>query len=200
MENKRFIKAAENLDTIAKIGAGCMRAASIVCIIFAILVLILGEKMYAPNSISLDLDFVKINLADEYQTADMPLRIHTIIGLAVVAILCEMGHFILRLIRNILAPMKEMRPFEENIPKDLRKIAWISLSSGALIQIAGIVERVMLTKAFPMDAILSSAAIAGYEYSFTINFNFVLIFCVIIFLSYIFSYGQKLQQESDETL
>lgn len=200
MENKRFIKAAENLDTIAKIGAGCMRAASIVCIIFAILVLILDEKMYAPNSISLDLDFVKINLADEYQTADMPLRIHTIIGLAVVAILCEMGHFILRLIRNILAPMKEMRPFEENIPKDLRKIAWISLSSGALIQIAGIVERVMLTKAFPMDAILSSAAIAGYEYSFTINFNFVLIFCVIIFLSYIFSYGQKLQQESDETL
>lgn len=200
MENKRFIKAAENLDTIAKIGAGCMRAASIVCIIFAILVLILGEKMYAPNSISLDLDFVKINLADEYQTADMPLRIHTIIGLAVVAILCEMGHFILRLIRNILAPMKEMRPFGENIPKDLRKIAWISLISGALIQIAGIVERVMLTKAFPMDAILSSAAIAGYEYSFTINFNFVLIFCVIIFLSYIFSYGQKLQQESDETL
>lgn len=200
MENKRFIKAAENLDTIAKIGTGCVRAASIVCGIFVILVLIFGEKVYALNSLSLDLDFIKIHMADEYLTTAAPLRFHAAIGLAAVAILCEMGHTILKLIRDILAPMKENRPFESNIPHDLRKIAWIVLIGGAVLQIAGIVERLILTRAFPMDEIFSSAAIAGYEYSFTIDFNFVLIFCVIMFLSYIFSYGQKLQQESDETL
>ena len=48
--------------------------------------------------------------------------------------------------------------------------------------------------------LFASAAVSKTEFVFTMNFGFVLIACIIFFLSYIFSYGQALQQESDETL
>ena len=71
---------------------------------------------------------------------------------------------------------------------------------GGLLQVLGMVGRMMLARALPMDVIFSSPAIESVEYVFTIDLGFVWIFCIVIFLSQIFEYGQKLQQESDETL
>lgn len=96
--------------------------------------------------------------------------------------------------------MKEGRPFEADIPANLKKLAWTVFVIGAVTQIAGIAERIILANAYPIEQILSSSTIAKIEYSYTIDFNFVLISCIILFLSYIFAYGQELQKESDETL
>ena len=48
--------------------------------------------------------------------------------------------------------------------------------------------------------IFASAVIAKTEFVLTMNFDFVLLACVIFLLSYVFTYGQALQQDSDETL
>mgnify|MGYP003558602748 CR=1 FL=1 len=53
---------------------------------------------------------------------------------------------------------------------------------------------------FDLEKIISSEAISKIEHNYTLDLGFVLVFAVIMFLSYIFSYGQRLQQESDETL
>lgn len=55
-------------------------------------------------------------------------------------------------------------------------------------------------KACPAEQIVNMDVISKLEYTFTIDFTFVLAFCIVMFLSYIFSYGQILQKESDETL
>ena len=82
----------------------------------------------------------------------------------------------------------------------MKKIGWGILIGGLLSELVGVVARILLIKAYSIDELFASATITKTEYIFTMNFDFVLIACVVFFLSYIFTYGQLLQQESDETL
>ena len=74
------------------------------------------------------------------------------------------------------------------------------LGCGALVQVVGVIERVLLVKIYPLEQILVSDAIEKIEYVNVVDFTFVIIFAILMLLSYIFAYGQTLQRESDETL
>ena len=96
--------------------------------------------------------------------------------------------------------MKNGRPFEEGISANLKKVGIWVLVGGFLSELVGIVARILLINAYSVDELFASAAISKTEFVLTMNLGFVLIACVIFFLSYIFAYGHVLQQESDETL
>lgn len=200
MNNSKLIKTAKLIDTIARIGGKIIRAFGIVCLIFTVLVLIFGEKMFVPGSLTLDLDFVKLHLSDEFQGITSLVKLFAIAGLLTGSILCFMIHHISVLVQKILAPMKMGRPFEEGIPSCIRQIARTFLIGGGIAELLGVAERILITRAYPMDEIFSSAAVSKVQYLFSIDLDFIWISCIILFLSYIFSYGQTLQQESDETL
>lgn len=200
MKQDKLIKTASDLDSFAKISSILFHAASIICLIGAGLVLILGQKILIPGSLSLDLDFIKLYLSDSYQTFTPALKFYITVCLLSVALLCWIVGYGLKLVRQVLAPMKAGRPFEQHVPKTLRKIAWVVIIGGTATQLLGILARVLSTQVFPLEAIFSSAAIARLEISFIFNFDHVILGSVILFLSYIFSYGQALQDESDETL
>ena len=200
MENKKMKNLATTLDTIIKVSGEIFRAAGIVCAIMAVLVAIFGEKMIALGETSLTLGFVKLYVSESMEINTGFMNAYIIVGLVVVTALCFAVFFALRLLNSILEPMKYGRPFEDQIPAKLRKLAWIVLGCGAFLQIAQVVEGVILLKAFDLEKIISSEAISKIEHNYTLDLGFVLVFAVIMFLSYIFSYGQRLQQESDETL
>lgn len=200
MENKKMINSAKTLDIFAKVAGGIFSAVGCVCIVFAVLVLIFGEKMFAEGSMTLDLDFVKLHIAEQFQAVTGMMKLYTILGLLAVSVLCFLLHFICLYLRAVLTPMKEGRPFEADIPVYLRRIAWLTLGGGLAGGLIGIAERVVLTKAFPMDEIFASDAISEVEYVFNMDFGFIWVFIAFLFLSYVFSYGQKLQQGADETL
>lgn len=200
MDNKKLIKTARMLDTIVKVGGGIFRAVGFVCLIFAVLVVIFGSRMFVEGSLTLDLDFLKLHLADDFQAITGFVKLYAIVGLLVGGVLCFMMHYIAGLLRKILVPMKSGRPFEADAPKNLRRIAWTILAGGIVSQVLGIVERIFMIRAYPMESVFSPDVVAKVEYVFTMDFDFVLLFGVVMLLSYIFSYGQALQKESDETL
>lgn len=200
MNNAKMIRAANTLDTLAKVAAGIFRVCGFVCLVFAVLVLIFGSKMFVPGSLTLDLDFVKLYLADSFQAVTGMIKLYAFFGVLAAGIFCFAAYYACTILRKIFTPMKDGRPFDPDTPANLRKMAWIVLIGGGLTQIVGIIERMILTKAYPMDEIFSSSAIAKIEYVQTMDLSFVLVACVILLLSYIFSYGQTLQKESDETL
>ena len=82
----------------------------------------------------------------------------------------------------------------------LKKIAWIVLGSGAVTQLFGIIESVLLNKIYPLEQLFASDAIEKIEVTNVMDFTFVFIFGILMLLSYIFAYGQTLQKEADETL
>ena len=199
MNCKKMITTANNLDTIFRIAEGFMKAFAIVFAVFVVLMKIFKEKL-VMGSVSLDLDFVKLHLSGEYGMVAGSVLNHIDIILIIGCLGCIAIRYALGALRNILAPVKTGRPFDREVPASLRKFAWIILAGGGLIQVLGIVGRVLLVNSMDMDAIFSSAAIESVEYVFTMDFGFVWMFCIVIFLSQIFEYGQQLQQESDETL
>ena len=200
MKQDKMVKVAGSLHTLAKVAGEIFKAFAIVCIVFTVLVAVFGEKVYVPGTVSLDLDYVKIHLAEEYQVVTGLMKVYTILGLIAGCGLCFLLQHVMRLTLEILAPMKEGRPFEASAPESLRKIALWVLIGGAALQVVGIVERVILVQAFPMDAIFASAAVGKVEYVFGMDFGFMVLGAVILLLSYVFSYGKELQRLSDETL
>ena len=200
MKTGKLIKTAGILDKIVRFCDGFFRAFIIVLLIFSVLVFIFGEKMFSDGSLTAELGFVKVYLSQEHQQITAPVKAYTVMSLLCAAVNCGILSFICALARKILAPMKEGRPFEKSIPEDLKKIAWVTLIGGAVSQILSLLEQIFVARALPMDAIFSSPAVAQIVYEFDLDTGFILVFFLMLFLSYIFTYGQALQQEADETV
>ena len=156
--------------------------------------------MFTDGAITLDLDFIKFHLNDNAYVNERFMKLYVCITAFVGGLICLLIYYISTLCCKILSPMKEGRPFEPSVSMDLRKIAWGILIGGLIAEGLGIVARILLTKAYTLNELFTSDAISKTEYLYIMNLDFVFIACIILFLSYIFSYGQILQQDSDETL
>ena len=199
MKTKSMTTTAGNLDTILKFVEGFMKAFAIVFAVFWVLLKIFKEKLVS-GSFSLDLDFVKLHLSGAYGNISGLVLNHIDVILITGCLGCIAIRYGIRFLRKILSPVKEGRPFDADVVLNLKKLAWVILIGGGVIQLLGILQRVLLVNALPMDVIFSSPAIESVEYVFTMNFGFVWVFCLIRFLAQIFAYGAQLQLESDETL
>ena len=198
--NEKLINTAKTADTVAKILGTVLRVFVIVFLVFVVLVMILGEKVFEAGSLSLDLDFIKLHLSNDYQAVTDIMKLYTAVGLVSAAVAFAVISLCCRQLRRILAPMKEGRPFDACVPGYLKNAAWTVFVGGCLIQLLGMIERLIATIAYPLEEVFSSAAIRDWEIVYTMDWTFVLVFFVLMLLSYVFSYGVRLQQESDETL
>ena len=77
---------AKNGDVIAKIVSNVLGVCMWVCLAFAVLVLIFGEKIFDVASLTLDLDFVKLHLNDQYKVATEGMKLYTSVGLVSAAV------------------------------------------------------------------------------------------------------------------
>ena len=200
MNNSKMTRVAKNLDIFANVGGKITFCAGIVCILVAFLTLIFGGRMFADGAITLDLDFIKFHLSDNAYVNAQFVKLYVIAATLGGGIICFLVYYVSKVLRKILAPMKNGRPFESGISENLKKVGWGVLIGGFLSELIGIAARILLLKTYSIDELFSSPSITKMEFVFTMNLNFVLIACAIFFLSYIFAYGQLLQQESDETL
>ena len=55
-------------------------------------------------------------------------------------------------------------------------------------------------KAYDLHLLLLSEKISHVEFMFVFDLSFLVVYGVLLLLSYIFRYGEELQQLSDETL
>ena len=200
MNNEKMMKGANVLDKIVKIAGGIAGAMIWVFAIFAVLVVVIGEKMFMTGSLTLDLGFIKVLLADEYQSVTPMMRAYAAAILVSGAVYAFAVRYLTGIIRTILAPMKEGRPFEAGVCASLKKIAYWIFITGGVSQVLGAACSVLMTRAFPIDAVFSSEAVKGVEYVQVMDFGFLLAGFVVLFLSWVFAYGQALQQEANETL
>ena len=201
MENNRLQKTSAVMDRIFKIAQGFLIAVAVVCAIFIPLVLILGEKMVAGAS-SLDLGSVKLDLVgDGMQLVNVSTLKPVIaceLGLYILAF--GVGWYLLRVLRQILAPMKEGRPFESGVSGKIAKLGWTALIGGAIVELAAKVIPYLDAKCYDLARIFNSEAVEGVSFNFRFFWWVVPVALVLFFLSYVFKYGEALQKESDETL
>ncbi|MBR5345045.1 MAG: DUF2975 domain-containing protein [Clostridia bacterium] len=201
MENNKLIRSASVIDRILKILQGFALAGVIVAAIFIPLTLIFGEKIVV-NSSYVDIGVLNLHLAvDSAEYLDLGhLKLSICSMLAGMILVSAATWYCLKVLREILVPMKEGTPFAEGISAKIRKLAWTVLIGGGIAEISAKVATVFETRAYHIEKLLDDSVVKSISYDYKISLWFVVAALILFFLSYIFRYGEELQRESDETL
>ena len=200
MENKKLMKSAAVIDRILKILQGFAIAGMIVAAIFIPLTAILGEKIIADAS-RLNLGVLDLRLADAKAYLDMADIKTSIIVMLIGMILASAAiWYCLRVLREILAPMKEGTPFAAGMAGKIRKLGWTVLIGGFVAEVGRRLSQLFEARAYQIERLLNMEAIASVDYNYSISLWFVFAALILFCLSYIFRCGEELQKEADETL
>lgn len=160
----------------------------------------LSPEIVGTNYQQADLGFVTFFVSESY------IPDHRILwGQAAMEIFLSLlclipTHFSVKAIRNILAPMKIGEPFHNTVSINLNRLARYVCALGIGLNLQEIISNILMTKAFDLHLLLLSEKISHVEFLFVFDFSFLLVSAVLMLLSYIFRYGEELQQLSDETL
>ena len=200
-----LIKIASILDKLLKVLAVCIKIAAVallvgLAILVAGFVFDLPPQMVSSGYDHVDVGFVTLTVADSYLpdhriiwsqiTAEMLLTLFCLVP----------AHFMVKAIRNILAPMKEGSPFHNTISLNLKNLARYTCFLGIGLNLLEIISNILLTKAFDLHILLLSEKMPHAEFHFTFDLSFLFIAGILLLLSCVFRYGEELQQLSDETL
>ena len=200
MENKKLMKSAAVIDRILKILQGFAIAGVIVAAIFIPLTAILGEKIIADAS-KLNLGVLDLRLADAKAYLDMADIKTSIIVMLIGMILTSAAiWYCLRVLREILAPMKEGTPFSAGMAGKVRKLGWTVLIGGFVAEVGHRLSQLFEARAYQIERLLNMEAIVSVDYNYSVSLWFVFAALILFFLSYIFRCGEELQKEADETL
>lgn len=204
MKNTNIIKTAGTIDRILKAIQVIMKIGSILLLVGAICILflkdtILANMEYLTTTISLGM--VQFTLSNYEGVIRSPMALTCYIALSTLffAILLVIALYALKLIRRILEPMKEGRPFD-GVAEIIRKLAWVVLIGGIAEQVFDIIVGILELRAYDMVSLVNEAMVQKIQYNYVIDGSFVVVFAILFLLSYIFQYGEELQCESDETL
>jgi hypothetical protein len=149
---------------------------------------------------SLDIGFLELEIAETYAPDRWLVLLQAAVTLLISCRLfydCRRG---MGYIREILHPMKEEKPFDSVISTNIRKLARLSINLGILFNFINLFEQIMAVFVFGLPELLVSEKITQVSGMFSVDLTFLIYWGILHLLSYVFRYGEDLQQLSDETL
>ncbi|MCD8022365.1 MAG: DUF2975 domain-containing protein [Lachnospiraceae bacterium] len=204
MEQNKMIHTARILDKITKAFRIILSAASVLMMIIggiSTIAIALGGGSFLSSSLEISFGGLSVDLTESAVsstfTYSMIISLGVLAGGIIAFIVCRIGF---GAIRAILAPMTEGRPFESSCTKALKTLAWLTLIGGAAVQIASALLNVLMSRIIDVAALFAEDNVTGATLNATFSINFLVYAAILFLLSYVFRYGEILQQESDETL
>ena len=195
-------KKLDKVFEIAHIVFGALAIASIVgvALIAAAYILKLDPSMIGTGYDSLDIGFLELEIAGNYAPDRWLVLLQAAVTLLISCRLfydCRRG---VGYIREILHPMKNEKPFDSIISTNLKKLARLSISLGILFNFISLFEQIMVVFVYHLPELMVSEKIAHVGGMFSVDLTFLVCWGILHLLSYVFRYGEELQQLSDETL
>ena len=195
---KKLDKAFE----IAHIVFGALAIACIVgvALIAAAYILKLDPEFIGTGYENFDIGFLELTIAKEYAPGKWQVLLHAAITLAVSCRLFYDGRRGMGYIRQILQPMIEEKPFTAIVSTNLKKLAGLSINLGILFNIIILSDQIMSVFVYDLPGLLISEKITHVAGMFNVDLSFLIYWAILMLLSYVFRYGEQLQQLDDETL
>lgn len=196
---EKMSKIAKNLDILLNVAYQVCRAVVCVLLVCMIILPFAGESMIESGSFSLELGHVSLIMADSVAPArNMVLRVE--LGLVYAAAVLAVGCYLLKLVRGVVKAMVEKRPFDGTVSAQLRKLSFAALIGGGVLSAAKLAGEIALAAMYDFNTLFINEKIVGVQTEYVLDMNFILAFAVLYLLSFVFRYGEELQQQSDETL
>ena len=196
---------AKKLDRIFEIVYIVLGALAIASIVFIVLIGLAYVLKWDPEMIgtgyaSFDVGFLELEVAENYSPSKWLVLLQAAITLAVGCRLLYDGRRGVGYIREILKPMTEEKPFDSIVSTNLKKLARLSINLGILWNVIILAEQIMVVFVYDLPGLLISEKITHVGGMFHIDLTFLIYWAILMLLSYVFRYGESLQQLSDETL
>lgn len=196
---------AKKLDKVFEIVGIVLGALAIACVVLVALIGLAYIFKWDPEMIgtgyeNFDVGFLELTVAKQYAPNKWLVLLHAAIILAVSCRLCYDGRKGVGYIREILKPMKEEKPFASIVSTNLKKLARLSINLGILANIIFLAEQIITVFVYDLPGLLLSERIIHVSGMFKVDLAFLIYWAILMLLSYVFAYGEQLQQLDDETL
>ena len=196
---------AKKLDKVLEIAHIVLGALAIACIVGVALISVayilrLDPEMIGTGYSNFDVGFLELEIAEAYAPDKWMVLLQGTITLLVGCRLAYDSRRGVGYVREILHPMTEEKPFDAVVGTNLRKLAKLSINLGILYNIIILSEQIMTVFVYDLPDLLLSEKITHIGGMFTLDLTFVVYWAFLMLLSYVFRYGEELQQLSDETL
>ena len=196
---------AKKLDKVFEIVHIVLGALAIACIVGVALIGVAYILKWDPSMIgtgyeNFDVGFLELTVAENYAPDKWMILLQAAITLAVSCRLMYDGRRGVGFIREILHPMTEEKPFDSIVSTNLKKLAKLSINLGILYNIIVLSEQILTVFVYDLPSLLISEKIAHVGGMFEVDLTFLVYWAVLLLLSYVFRYGEQLQQLDDETL
>ena len=197
--------SARKLDKvfeIAHIVFGALAIASIVgvALIAVAYVLKMDPTFIGTDYEKFDIGFLELEVAPAFAPNKWLILAQTAFTLLVACRLFYDGRRGIGYIREILKPMIEEKPFDSIVSTNLKKLAKLAVALGITINIIILSEQIVVVFLYDLPGLLISEKITHVTGMFKIDLTFLIYWAILMLLSYVFRYGESLQQLSDETL
>lgn len=196
---------AKKLDKVFEIAGIVLGALAIAAIVLVALITVaylfkLDPDMIGTGYENFDIGFVELKIAEAYAPNKWLVLLQAAITLLVSCRLFYDGRRGVGYIREILQPMKEEKPFASVVSVNLKKLAKLSISIGILVNVISLAEQIMMIFVYDLPGLLISEKITHVGGMFKVDLTFLIYWAILMLLSYVFRYGEQLQQLDDETL
>ena len=200
----KLASAAGKLHTffkvLQKITGICMIAVLCVMTVITAVHIINPDAVIGENTNTVDLGPITVNLAEENAFTNREMLttawIAVVFGLACAAVV----YAAFGIVRKILLPMTEGQPFHPDTARYFKKLAVLSLVFGIVQNIAAAAEIAGTIRMLKQHAVATDHIITSISANYTVDLTFLVVFFILLLMSYLFAYGSTLQQLSDETL
>lgn len=204
----KLMNTAKKLDTFFKVLQKIMKITLIVVVcVLAVLTItnfVNPDAIIANGFYSVDVGPITIKLAESYSPEDNNMLLAYLwLGIGFVAIVVIALYYAFGQIRKILKPMSEGNPFDSTVSVNIRKVAYVSIVLGIVANVASFIETFVAIKMIDRFNLLENVkegTIQSITANFSMDVTFLVVFFILLLISYIFSYGEELQQQVDETL
>ena len=195
-------KKLDKVFEIAHIVFGAMAIASLVgvALIAVAYILKLDPTFIGADYEKFDVGFLELEVAPAFAPGKWLVLAQAAFTLLVSCRLFYDGRRGVGYIREILKPMIEEKPFDSIVSTNLRKLAKLSVILGILVNIIILAEQIMTVFVYDLPGLLVGDKITHVSGMFNVDLTFLIYWAILMLLSYVFQYGEGLQQLSDETL
>lgn len=202
---EKLQSTARKLDIFFQILQICCTVAIVASIVVLMMIgacfaFKLDPEMIGTGYEVIEIGAIELELAQGYAPDKHQVLIVSAVGMVLDIAVILLAYACLKAIRSLLQPMKEGSPFHESASACLKKLALLILGVGVLVNAADLLGLLLMEKGYGLSRILLGENILRVTFHYELNLSWFAVSAILLLLSYIFHYGQALQQLSDETL
>ena len=181
-------------------------AIAIVCCLVGLGIIAVGVIFDLPPYLigtgfgNVDLGFLTLTIDNPYMPDIDAILFWIAVDILLTMLCLLIARKMIGCFRDILAPMKTGSPFHNSVSILLKKLAKYVCVLGVAINVQDICSNVLMEKVYSLSDIILSDQVSHVTITNVFDLSFLFVAGILLLLSFVFRYGEELQQLSDETL